>query len=457
MKIALLGDVHANLPALEAVLEHAGKQKVDLFINTGDYIGYGPFPDETVRRLMNLEVVSVIGNYDRKALDIAGGKKKKEPKNKEKRFAFRWAADSLSIESRNYLENLPRQVRFVCSGKRFLLVHGSPESEEEHLTPETPPERFRELAGLADADVVLCGHSHIPFSKNFGKTRFMNPGSVGRPDDGDPRASYCILSFQGDSLRSRFFRVPYDIEATLSKITELGLPESFKRMFLQGKSLASVSEENPGTTLLSPKSRPEEDPCDEEVFISRVMETVQEVVPEFFEHTQRTATLALSLYDQLQGEHRLDPAYRLLLYAAALLHDIGWSEGSKAHHKASLRLIQHMEDLIPDERRRSIISCVARYHRKAFPKETHDTYASLGEEDRAAVRYMSAILRLADGLDAEGQRFAGGVECRVSDKKIFVKDIEADGESPVTGDLYMRIMDKGKLLEKVFSKELVLE
>lgn len=126
-------------------------------------------------------------------------------------------------------------------GKNILLTHGSPVSNEEALTPDTPDERLRELAEL-NTDLILCGHSHQAFARQVDSTWFINPGSVGRPDDGDPRTGYAILHVEPDVLQVEHFRLEYDVDRAVQAIRENGLPEAFAQMVLQGYDLDTVLE-----------------------------------------------------------------------------------------------------------------------------------------------------------------------------------------------------------------------
>jgi len=236
--VALIGDVHANLPALEAVLAHAREQGVEAIWNVGDFVGYGAFPDEVVKLLQSERAVSISGNYDLKTLQVRR-KKAKWQKNKhpDKLFAFEWAYNHLSAESRDYLKSLPQEQRLTVGGKRILLTHGSPDSNEDPLTPETPDDHLRELALKANADVIISGHSHQPFARRVDEVWFINTGSVGRPDDGDPRACYAVLRITPESLDVQHYRVEYDTERIAAAIRDHGLPESFARIFLYGRSL----------------------------------------------------------------------------------------------------------------------------------------------------------------------------------------------------------------------------
>jgi len=236
--VALIGDVHANLPALEAVLAHAREQGVEAIWNVGDFVGYGAFPDEVVKLLQREGALSISGNYDLKALQVRRKKAKwQKSKRPDKLFAFEWAYDHLSSVSRDYLKSLPQERRLTVGGKRILLTHGSPDSNEDPLTPDTPDERLRELARKANADVIISGHSHQPFARRVDEVWFINTGSVGRPDDGDPRACYAVLRITPESLDVQHYRVEYDTERIAAAIRDHGLPESFARIFLYGRSL----------------------------------------------------------------------------------------------------------------------------------------------------------------------------------------------------------------------------
>jgi putative phosphoesterase len=247
VKIALLGDVHANLPALESVLDHARSQGADAIWNTGDFLGYGAFPNQVVERLQRAEAISILGNYDLKVLNFKEKDKKwRKSKRPEKYLAFQWAYENLSRENRRYLKSLPEQRRLELSGKSILLTHASPASNEEPLEPDTPHERLNELRRLAKADVVICGHSHQAFVRSVENTLFINPGSVGRPDDGDPRACYAILEATEVGMLVQHYRLGYDLPRAAAAIRENGLPEAFAQMILLGYDLDTILLEEKG-------------------------------------------------------------------------------------------------------------------------------------------------------------------------------------------------------------------
>lgn len=445
MKIALIGDVHANLPALEAVLAHAREQAIESIWNVGDFVGYGAFPDEVVQRLHEVRAVSVLGNYDLKALNY----ERVRAKQAEKRMAFQWTYDHLSPASRDYLRGLPQELRLEVEGIHVLLVHGSPTSIEEHLTPATSVERLRELAQLARADVVICGHSHQPFRRKVADTWFINTGSVGRPDDGDPRGCYAILriGLQLREARVRYFRVAYDVERAAAAIRENELPEAFAQMILQGRNLDEVKSAG--------KGREADGDLSLQLQGDRMKAVMQLASSCNYEagHTHQVTHLTLQLFDELQSLHGLGEQERFWLRCAGLLHDIGWVEGQKAHHKTALRLILEAPLLLFDTRERLIIGSVARYHRKALPDESHDHYAALQPPDQKIVRMLAALLRVADGLDRTHQSLVKNLACVITSKKIIV---HCDAQQPAEEER-QTALDKGELFEQVFERELVIE
>ncbi|HQK26250.1 MAG TPA: metallophosphoesterase family protein, partial [Synergistaceae bacterium] len=139
MKIAVLGDIHGNLPAMEAVLRDAKQRRAASVWCLGDLVGYGPFPDEVVAAVREGFILSLRGNYDSKVLRIPT----RDPawfreKGEEKARVFSWAWEHLSPGSREYLASLPESLRLTVEGYGVLLVHGSPASPREHLSPDTP-------------------------------------------------------------------------------------------------------------------------------------------------------------------------------------------------------------------------------------------------------------------------------------------------------------------------------
>ncbi len=236
LKIALISDIHANLPALEAVLHDAELRGARLLLNAGDIIGYGPFPDEVITLLRSRHILSVIGNYD---LSILSKKWKVKGGSSQKRLAMRWAYHNISKDNRSWLKNLPKSLHLPIRNLSLFITHGSPESLTEYLDDGTPDIRMKEIAQRYPVDILVSGHSHRPAARQINGVWFINAGSVGRSEDGDPRACYALLQLDPYSLVH--IRVPYEIERTIAALSHHHLPDSFSRIMKEGKPLEVVS------------------------------------------------------------------------------------------------------------------------------------------------------------------------------------------------------------------------
>lgn len=235
MRVLILSDIHANLPALEAVLEGA-QGEYDAAWCLGDIVGYGPWPDECVQRVQDLAAVSVIGNHDWAAL----GRMDVEDFNPEARRAVLWTAEHLSEASRAWLAGLPSQPVAV---EGCTLTHASPRDPiwEYVIYPAVALANFERFTTRC----CLVGHTHVPaihlltagekkssvMAPVFGQgmtlkdhTRaILNPGSVGQPRDNDRRAAYALLDTEKGIWEPR--RIEYNIEQTQRGMRQAGLPE----------------------------------------------------------------------------------------------------------------------------------------------------------------------------------------------------------------------------------------
>jgi diadenosine tetraphosphatase ApaH/serine/threonine PP2A family protein phosphatase len=231
MRYAIIADIHANLAAFRAVLEDIGQQgKADKIWCLGDVVGYGPDPHGCIELLQQTNHICVAGNHDWAAI----GKISTAEFNPDAAAACRWTTRQLTPADVTYLSTLPLRIE---EGE-FTLVHGSPrEPIWEYLTSIS-------IAGenyaFFKSRYCLVGHSHVPlvFTKSksgvlagqlpgygatLGKERLIiNPGAVGQPRDGDPRASYVIYDSEAKTIK--LYRVPYDIRATQDKMVTQGLP-----------------------------------------------------------------------------------------------------------------------------------------------------------------------------------------------------------------------------------------
>lgn len=224
MRLACLADPHANPFALEACLKDARQRGIDGYLVAGDLLGKGPLPGEVLDRVRELDAPTVRGNVDRCVLeakvDEAGG-------------VPEWTAAQLSGQQRAYLSSLPATERLEREGFGILLVHGSPLSDEDYLFPSiTEPALARKLDGR-DPDVLVCGHTHLPFHRRIGGVRVVNAGTAGLPYDGDPRPSYVTMEL-GDTVSVDIHRVDYAVKRVVAAVREQGNPGATPAVYRSG-------------------------------------------------------------------------------------------------------------------------------------------------------------------------------------------------------------------------------
>jgi len=240
-RIALLSDVHANLPALEAVLDDIATRvpHVDAAYHLGDLVGYAPWPDEVIALLRERGITGVAGNYDSTvAMRYAHcGCGYEDPEQQRlAHISFAWTLDRVSATTRATLAALPfrmdvRPAGGHVSGPTLTLVHGTPTLNTLYWT-ETRPDEFcskmARIAGRRGGDVIAFGHTHVAWTRVVDGVRFVNTGSVGRPKDGDWRAGYVRLELDGEGgSLAEFVRIPYDVDRAIAGIRASGLPPAF--------------------------------------------------------------------------------------------------------------------------------------------------------------------------------------------------------------------------------------
>lgn len=239
-RIALLSDVHANLPALEAVLADIDRQsELSAVYHIGDLVGYAPWPNEVVSLLRERGITGVAGNYDSTTATHYKhcGCKYEDPRQEElSHLSYAWTLENTTEETKRFLGALPfrldvRPFGGHRSGPRLILVHGNPVLNTVYWTEDRPDSFASQMAAQAGAkkgDVIAFGHTHKPWSKTIEGIHFVNTGSVGRPKDGDPRAGHVVLGFNGETdVKIEFKRIPYDVERTAKAILESTLPDDF--------------------------------------------------------------------------------------------------------------------------------------------------------------------------------------------------------------------------------------
>ncbi|MBW3572149.1 MAG: metallophosphatase family protein [Gemmatimonadetes bacterium] len=244
MRLALISDVHANLPALEAVLNSI-RGNVDVVHHLGDLVGYAPWPDETVERIRAEGVTGVAGNYDSTvATDYKHCGCRYEDARQEalSHLSYEWTRRHVKPETKRILGALPfrldlRPLGGHVPGPRVILVHGAPTLNTLYWTEDRSDDfclKMAEQAGAQPGDVICFGHTHVPWTREVQGIRFVNTGSVGRPKDGDWRAGYAVLSVDERGVETEFVRVEYDVERTMEAIRKSDLPDDFAEYLRTG-------------------------------------------------------------------------------------------------------------------------------------------------------------------------------------------------------------------------------
>jgi predicted phosphodiesterase len=240
MKYALISDVHANLPALEAVLmDIDGRSDVTATYHLGDLVGYSPWPNEVVTLLRQRAIAGIAGNYDSTTgtdYKHCGCKYENPEQEALSHLSYDWTRAHVSPETKRFLAGLPFRLDLwsmgghISGGPRVILVHGTPILNTLYWTEDRPDSFCTQMAGTAGAkpgDLIAFGHTHKPWHRAVEGVHFLNTGSVGKPKDGHWRAGYVLLSIGEGEPKPEFIRVDYDIERAMKGITDSELPKEF--------------------------------------------------------------------------------------------------------------------------------------------------------------------------------------------------------------------------------------
>lgn len=229
MRIAVFSDIHANLPALQSVLADIRNVGVDAMVCLGDLVGYAPFPNEVIEVIRDLGIPTVMGNYDQGVgfdLDDCGCAYRTEEERTLGHVSLRWTRENVTEEHKAFLRNLLPRFELPAGPFRLLFVHGSPRRINEYLFPDRPDSSFLHMMAQEPANVLVCGHTHIPFFRKVDGLFVVNDGSVGRPKDGDWRATWALLEVT-ETLEVTFRRCEYDLDALREGYRKSTLPEKF--------------------------------------------------------------------------------------------------------------------------------------------------------------------------------------------------------------------------------------
>jgi predicted phosphodiesterase len=271
-RTAVISCLHGNIAALEAVHSDIRAQKVDRIVSLGDLIGYGPYPNEVVRYILKHNISSIRGCWEEAVIENKEdcGCKFVTPEDAELgKRAFEWTRARLSPSNRKFIGTLDFAFKMSGTDKNgsVLFVHGSPRSSTECLTETTHDLVLFERAAAGDCDILVCGHTHVPFARRVSGTlevrsetglrdegvralsgrgegrtvrlkpkMIVNAGSVGEPRHGGPEATYVIIDPASYEVEVR--KVEYDVRGTADAMDRLGLPEAFGARLTVGRELA---------------------------------------------------------------------------------------------------------------------------------------------------------------------------------------------------------------------------
>jgi putative phosphoesterase len=231
-RVAVITDIHANLPALQAALARVDELELDALYCGGDLVGYGPHPNEVCALMADRAITTIHGNYDYAiARDLEDcGCAYITPHDRELgQRSVDWTLAHTDQASKDYMRALPFDLRFMVGETSVHLVHGSPRKVNEYLFEDKPARLYERLAGAEEADVLVFGHTHKPWVHEYGGVLFVNCGSVGKPKDGDPRAAFALLEADaaGRAVRVHIERVEYDAASVAREVAAAGLPSEF--------------------------------------------------------------------------------------------------------------------------------------------------------------------------------------------------------------------------------------
>lgn len=239
MRIAVLSDIHGNLPALEAVMTVIQTESIDQIYCLGDLINFAPWPNEVIDLIRHHQIAAVCGNHDWAIglgqTDFAFSYQSEEEKQAGLK-AIAYTNAQITENNRNYLRSMPKNMRLdfeLQHGQTVFLTHGSPRSIGEYLFEDFPETILIKIMEDYSADILLMGHTHRPYHRMLGNRQAINVGSVGKPKNGDPRAAFAILTFENAALTVEQLRVTYDIKRTRQAILNSKIPDLYAKLLIK--------------------------------------------------------------------------------------------------------------------------------------------------------------------------------------------------------------------------------
>ncbi len=234
-RLAVLSDLHGNLSALAAVEADMARRGVEHVLVLGDLVGYLARPNQVAARVAARGWPALAGNYDQAVL--TGGEEGirrflKPGIGPLPRRVFHWTCRRVTRRTRSFLGTLPSFLRLDLEGVGILALHGSPKGVRDYVYPDRPTPELEAWRAEAGVHLLLMGHTHLPFVRRLPGGLALNPGSVGVPKDGDPRAAYALVDL--DTLQARVVRVEFDWREETRLMLQRGLPREAGERLLTG-------------------------------------------------------------------------------------------------------------------------------------------------------------------------------------------------------------------------------
>ncbi len=223
MEIIFISDLHSNLEAINSISKEIRNKRIYCL---GDIVGYGPNPNESIDWVRDNTIKTIKGNHDYAVVN-----NNTSNFNLFAKKSILWTIKKLTIDNTEYLKNLPLTYKFSIGKINILLVHGSPENPlNEYVIPEHYEQLFEYYLIKNKVNIIVLGHTHIPFSIKKKNGYIINPGSVGQPRNGNPNASYAIVNIEDNYIDVKIKNVKYNWDKTINKMNKINFKSFSSRL-----------------------------------------------------------------------------------------------------------------------------------------------------------------------------------------------------------------------------------
>jgi predicted phosphodiesterase len=235
-RIAVFSDVHANLPALEAVLETIESLAPDLIVCLGDLVDFAPWPNEVIETIKARNICTLMGNHDERIaynLDLTPLAKHGPDEQAARAEAIEWSRVAVTAPNKAFLAGLPKglQLAFgpIEKGLRIQFVHASTRSINEYIYEDHPEEDVESMFASTGTNVIVMGHTHLPYVRSFGNGEklLVNVGSVGRSKETSRKPSFAVLSVNSDGVKAEIIRLSYPSQRAIEAIRQSAIPDFY--------------------------------------------------------------------------------------------------------------------------------------------------------------------------------------------------------------------------------------